>query len=395
MKKFKKLFIVMLALSTLLAVGCSSQNNESTNAPTNEVTNEETNEATNETTSDTEATEEATVEEIDYSAGLNEGGFITDLNATDFVQLPDYNNIAVPNEVHTISDDVVLANIDGILANFLSQEEVMDRAVALGDAVNIDYVGSVDGVEFQGGSTGGNGTEVVIGVTQYIDDFLEQLIGHTPGESFDIEVTFPEDYGNEELKGKDAIFAITVNYISVPVTPELNDEFVVENLSVEYNVNTVDELKEVVRDDLKSNAIMGYIQNYLLTESTIDSIPESVITYQENSVINYFRMTANTYGMPYADFIKSYAGYETEEAMLEASAAAIEENSQITLVIQAIAEDAGLEVTEDAIKAYFIEYTGSEDYSMFEELYGLPYLKFSVLQETVLNMVNEKATLSN
>jgi len=106
-------------------------------------------------------------------------------------------------------------------------------------------------------------------------------------------------------------------------------------------------------------------------------------------------MTASSYGMPYADFIKSYAGYETEDAMLEASSAAIEENSQITLVIQAIAEDSGLEVTEDAIKAYFIEYTGSEDYSMFEEMYGLPYLKFSVLQETVLNMVNEKATLSN
>ncbi|MCH4889850.1 hypothetical protein EZV73_19865 [Acidaminobacter sp. JC074] len=391
MKKLKKLLIAMLALSVLFAVGCSSQNNETANEETNEVTAE----ATNETATETEATEEAAAEAIDYSAGLNENGFIDGVTAKDFVQLPDYMNISVPSDVHTIADEVVDANIDGILANFLGEEKVMDREIALGDTVNIDYVGSVDGVEFQGGSTGGAGTDVTIGVTQYIDDFLEQLIGHKPGESFDIEVTFPEEYGNAELNGKDAVFAITVNYISVPVTPELDDAFVAENLSVEYNVTTVAELKEVIKENLKSNAVMGYVQNYLLTESTVDSVPEAVTTYQQNSVINYFKMTANTYGMPYKDFIKAYAGYDSEEAMLEASAPAIEENSQITLIIQAIAEDSGVAVDDEALKAYFVEYTGSDDYSVFEEMYGIPYLKFSVLQENILNMVNEKATLAN
>lgn len=82
-----------------------------------------------------------------------------------------------------------------------------------GDTVNIDYVGTVDGVEFEGGSTDGNGTDLVIGSGDYIDDFEDQLIGSHPGDTVEVQVTFPDDYGNEELNGKDAVFTVTVNGI--------------------------------------------------------------------------------------------------------------------------------------------------------------------------------------
>lgn len=82
-----------------------------------------------------------------------------------------------------------------------------------GDTVNIDYVGTVDGVEFEGGSTDGNGTDLVIGSGDYIDDFENQLIGSHPGDTVEVQVTFPDDYGNEELNGKDAVFTVTVNGI--------------------------------------------------------------------------------------------------------------------------------------------------------------------------------------
>lgn len=82
-----------------------------------------------------------------------------------------------------------------------------------GDTVNIDYVGSIDGIEFDGGSTQGNGTDLVIGSGKYIDDFEEQLIGSHPGDEVKVTVTFPEDYGNEELNGKEAVFDVTVNGI--------------------------------------------------------------------------------------------------------------------------------------------------------------------------------------
>ena len=82
-----------------------------------------------------------------------------------------------------------------------------------GDTVNIDYVGSIDGVEFEGGNTQGYGTELTIGSGMYIDDFEEQLIGAHPGDEVDVVVTFPEEYGNEELNGKEALFKVTVNGI--------------------------------------------------------------------------------------------------------------------------------------------------------------------------------------
>lgn len=82
-----------------------------------------------------------------------------------------------------------------------------------GDSVNIDYVGSIDGVEFDGGNTQGAGATLVIGSGSYIDDFEEQLIGSHPGDEVDVIVTFPEDYGNAELNGKEALFEVTVNGI--------------------------------------------------------------------------------------------------------------------------------------------------------------------------------------
>ena len=82
-----------------------------------------------------------------------------------------------------------------------------------GDTVNIDYVGSIDGVEFDGGNTQGNGTDLTIGSGRYIDDFEEQLIGAHPGDEVEVTVTFPDDYGNDELNGKEAVFDVIVNGI--------------------------------------------------------------------------------------------------------------------------------------------------------------------------------------
>lgn len=96
-----------------------------------------------------------------------------------------------------------------------SSDYLTDTSLTIenGDTVNIDYTGSIDGTEFDGGSTNGTGTELVIGSGSYIDDFEEQLIGHHPGETVDVTVTFPQDYGQETLNGKDALFQVTINGI--------------------------------------------------------------------------------------------------------------------------------------------------------------------------------------
>ena len=135
----------------------------------------------------------------------------TDLTA--YVTPGAYKDLTVElPHVDPVDDAAVDAEIDNVLDAHKDLVTV-ERAAANGDTVNIDYVGSIDGVEFQGGNTEGNGADLVIGSHSYIDDFEEQLIGHHPGDSVDVTVTFPEDYGKDELNGKEALFKVTVNGI--------------------------------------------------------------------------------------------------------------------------------------------------------------------------------------
>lgn len=377
----KKLLIFMLVASMIFAVGCSKDN------------------ANNEKATENDTQEEQTTNPIDdlgldYTTGLNEEGFFENVQASDVVTLGEYVGIAVPSSYHTISDEIIMGNIEKMLASFSTTNEITDRAVVDGDTVNIDYVGSIDGVAFDGGSTNGSGTEVTIGVTSYIDDFLEQLIGHTPGESFDIQVTFPEDYGVETLNGKEATFAITINHIVETVVPELTDAFVKENLSEMYEVNTVEALKTLIGNDLQESGIKSYIQEYLINNMTVASVPETVMTYQENIMKNYYEMSATSYGMDVETFLASYVGYESLDALVAASVDQLEQQAKFALTIQAIAEQSDITVSDEIMKAYFLKYTGTEEYAQFEDIYGLPYLKNSILQEAVLDFLVEAAVMA-
>ncbi len=111
------------------------------------------------------------------------------------------------------SDDTDEATTESVGDETVSYSTDTSLAIEDGDTVNIDYVGSIDGVEFSGGSTNGAGTDLTIGSGTYIDDFEEQLIGSHPGDTVDVTVTFPEDYGVDELNGQEAVFEVTINGI--------------------------------------------------------------------------------------------------------------------------------------------------------------------------------------
>ena len=112
----------------------------------------------------------------------------------------------------SVSEDTSTASSASTSASASLQTDT-SLTIEDGDTVNIDYVGSIDGVEFQGGNTNGSGADLVIGSHTYIDDFEEQLICHHPVDSVDVTVTFPEDYGKDELNGKEALFKVTINGI--------------------------------------------------------------------------------------------------------------------------------------------------------------------------------------
>ena len=328
-----------------------------------------------------------------YSNGIDENGFWKGVTALDHVALQAYEGISIPADVHTVQQEDIDSQVDAILNEYASAKNVTSRAVADGDTVNIDYVGRIDGVEFDGGNTGGQGTEVVIGVTAYIDDFLEQLIGHMPGESFDIEVTFPEDYGKEELNGKDAVFAITINHIVEAVVPEQTDEFVAASLSDAFGWTTIAEMKEGIKTDLRHSAVASYIQEHLLEKATVASVPDDMIEYQENTLIQYYAEYATYYNMELDEFLVAYMEVSGTEELLEQNALQNSEAASFALVIQAIAEEAGISVTDDDVAAYFLEYSGSDDYSEYAASYGMPYLKMMILNQAVLDHLVDSAVL--
>jgi len=128
-----------------------------------------------------------------FSDDIDENGFWEGIRALNYVELFNYQAMPIPNHIHEISDEQIQNQINDILAGFTSSEYIMDRAVVDGDTVNIDFVGSVDGVEFAGGSTEGMGAYVIAGSTDYIDDFLTQIIGYMPGDTVNVVVTFPDN----------------------------------------------------------------------------------------------------------------------------------------------------------------------------------------------------------
>lgn len=335
---------------------------------------------------------------IDYSKGLDENGFFEGVKATDYVENLKYKGLEIPKDIHTISDDEVQEQIDAIVENYAESKEVKDRETVDGDTLNIDYVGSVDGVEFDGGSTGGAGTEVTIGETNYIDDFMEQLIGHKPGETFNVEVTFPEDYGQEgteqaELNGKDAIFVTTINHIVEKENPEFTDAFVKENFSENYSLNTVDDMKKQIKEDLQKSAISTYVQDYLINDVTIKEIPDSVMNYQERMMIDYYKNMAQSSGMDFETFLTDNLQVASEAELIEQAKETNTDAANKDISVQAIAEDAKITVTEEDLAEYFLKNYNSEDYSSYEEECGMPYLKKTVLYQSVIEYITDNAVL--
>ena len=333
---------------------------------------------------------------FDFSSQLDDDGHWKDVTALDYVTLPsDYSSISIAASDVTPSDDDVQSQISSITSNYATTEQVTDRAVEDGDTVNIDYVGSIDGVEFDGGSTEGKGTTVTIGVTNYIDDFLDQLVGHKPGETFDVNVTFPEDYGNDELNGKDAVFSVTINYIQETKQPDVTDEWVAANLKDTYGWSTVGEMEQGTRESLRSKNISNYVQNYVLENSQVSEVPQSIIDYQGDLLVYQYEYYASMYNMDLASFLKMSAGVETTDDLVASNQSQLENTAKSYLVFQAIAEDAGISVSDNELTSYLKSVTGSDDMDSLESQYGHGYLMLQALVQKVGDYLIENATVTD
>ncbi|MBR2742080.1 MAG: trigger factor [Clostridia bacterium] len=329
---------------------------------------------------------------INYGAGLNDDGTIKGVKALDYVTLPDdYNAINVPAENYVISDDVIDYNVEYLMSGYTEDVDVLDRAVADGDTINIDYTGYLDGVAFDRGAAADQ--RVTIGVTSFIPGFLEQIIGHTPGEEFDINVTFPEEYPNDpDMAGKDAVFHIKLNSIIEQRTPELTDDFVAINFS-NYGWTSIEDMRTKMKADMEKASIQNYINDYLMENSTVSEVPQSLLDYQGDLMTAYYMNSAESYGMEFEEFLSSYLGVESVEEMKENQADTLKQQAEYNLVIQAVAEKDGISATDEAVSNYFEENSLTTNYQEIEDTYGKRYIKMAVLNELVLEHLADTAVL--
>lgn len=330
---------------------------------------------------------------IDYSVGLNDNGFWKDVKALDYVTLPDYKNIEIPEEEIAASDEDVNTIKTNMTHSFGTPSQIKDRAVADGDTVYINYVGSVDGVEFNGGNTNGRATALTIGSGKYIEGFEEQLVGAMPGDTVEVKATFPEGYrdstdkdGNTMvLAGKEAVFNTTVEYIAgETVYPEFDDNFVADNLSMIYGWKTVAEAEEGIRTDIRDTNKNHFIVDFLDANTTVSEVPQFVIDTIVNLSLDSAKSAAAMQKVDVNELYKS-AGFESEEAFIEQ----LKEDAQVTgrqqLMIQAIAENEGIEITEDDLKEAY----GDQLDSALKE-YGKGYTAMTVMINNVIAMLMEE-----
>ena len=338
---------------------------------------------------------------FNYSAALDENGYFTGVRALDYVTLPaDYKALSVSAADVQVTDDELQTNLDYILSQFAETEQDTESTIQNGDSVNIDYVGSVDGIEFTGGNTNGQGTTVTAGSTQYVDDFLTQIIGHKPGETFDVVVTFPDGYNDStdangdpiKLAGQEAVFSVTINYIAKSVTPELTDEFISKNIDPKYG-STVEEFKDTVRKDVADANLEKYVTNYLTQNSVYaDELPEAVTEYSSMMVLNYYCGYASAKNQTLTQFIQENLDADSIQALLDSNKEAIDNQAKRFLLYQALAEDQGLDCTDDDVKAYF-EDLGNTDYSDYQNFYGTNYLRMNAVGDKAFNNILANVTV--
>ncbi|HIZ62285.1 MAG TPA: FKBP-type peptidyl-prolyl cis-trans isomerase [Candidatus Gemmiger avistercoris] len=389
----KKVFLrsaaCLLAVSLTAALaGCGSTAESGSTAET----------ATAETATAETAVDESAYDylaDFNYSDGFDENGYLKGVTAADYVTLPDdYAAITIDAALGEVDEQDVTDYINSnILANFATVNQITDRAAADGDTVNIDYVGTIDGVAFEGGDTQGQGTDLELGSGAYIDGFEEQIVGHTPGETFDVNVTFPEDYGNADVAGKDAVFSTTLNYISETVLPELTDEWVQANLTDAMGFADVSELNAFVSNQISLSNQSGDVYSALYAKAGFaGELPESAVNYYRDVLLFGVRNYAQSYGTTMTSIVNSGllgAAYDTVEDFITDAESAINAQVQQALLLQAVAEKQGLTCDTDTLNTEFVRQFGMSDPSYLTDVYGENYVKSQLLNALVMqNLVD-------
>ncbi|ARE20135.1 trigger factor [Lactococcus lactis] len=305
------------------------------------------------------------------------------------VSLGDYKDLTVEVEAtKEVSDEEVETRLTNSQNN-LAELVVKETAAENGDTVVIDFVGSVDGVEFEGGK--GSNHSLELGSGQFIPGFEEQLVGTKAGETVEVKVTFPENYQAEELAGKEALFVTTVNEVKAKELPELDDELAKD---IDEEVETLDELKAKFRKELEESKAEAYDDavetaaiEAAVANAEIKEIPEEMIHEEVHRAMNEFLGGMQQQGIsPEMYFQITGTSEDDLHKQYEADA---DKRVRTNLVIEAIAAAENFTTSDEEVKAEIEDLAGQYNMPVeqVEKLLPFDMLKHDIAMKKAVEVI--------
>ncbi len=297
------------------------------------------------------------------------------------VTLGEYKGVTVEKAETTVSAKEVNEKLAAELEKNARVVEV-EREIKKDDIANIDFVGSVDGVEFEGGK--GEDYPLTIGSGTFIPGFEDQLIGHKAGETVDVKVTFPENYGAKDLAGKEALFVTTIKTVKEKQVPAADDEFASEVSEFDTLDEYKKDLKKTLKEEKEKAATTTNERNVIakVVENASVEIPAPMLEAQLDNMIYDYQTRLAQQGIPMDQYLKITG--QTVEQIKDQMKESAEKNLKTSLVIEAIMEKENITVAEERV---------DEEFKKIAEQYKMEYddLKKTVSEEQKESMKREIA----
>lgn len=380
MKK-RAIMISMLLVMALSVTGCS-QKTATKDKDTKTEETAKTDDAEETESDNTEDTSEDTPTTAELMAGIDVEKCVT---------LGDYKGVTVEKTIQSVTDKDVQNEIDNALANYPVE---VDQAAKEGDTVNIDYVGKIDGEEFDGGSD--QGADLKLGSGKFIDGFEDGLIGARKGETRTLNLTFPEDY-TQDLAGKAVEFTVTVNAVKEPLS-EPTDQWVADNIEgydniADYKAGIRSEQEES-NEQTAENQVRYAAWTQVIDNCTINEYPETLVEVGKKLYEQQVETYAKYAGMELDAYIES-SGLTQEEYQSNMEEYGKNVAAQ-ALVCQAICDKEGFAIGDDdyqkALQDMLTEYGCTEDELI--QTYGQDNVEQSIMLNRVSNLILENANVT-
>lgn len=341
-----------------------------------------------------------------------------DYNPLDYVTLGQYKGVAVDiNKAdYEVTEDKIMKKELELCGGDIKYEADSSKSIVTKDSiVNVDYVGQLNGVPFEGGTAKGvwidvaNNSDAESG-SKYIDGFANGVLGARVGDSADYDITFPENYGNANLAGKHVVFTFTINSIAKDVSANFTDAYVKEHSSYTSAAQLYDEAKKQVEEELsasKNEAISAKVQETVLKNCQVKSLPEGLVDTRVQGYIEMYKETYKKAGQDFEQSIKNdykLSMSEFEQQLRQE----IEESLRESIVFEAIAKQENITVDDQGFTEYANKLMSKNNLGSLDELYekygttakdvegGMKYLKNIYLCNKALELcvnsavVNEK-----